>query len=72
MGSRAPRAAVLLCAGAMLFAGGLRAQGCSQCRDNVAQTNPAVQASYRGAIGLMVGAVAVVCGAMVIVMRRLR
>ena len=60
---------LLLCVGVGSPA---RAQGCSQCRDNVSQTNPAVQQSYREAILLMIGAVGVVTSAMVLVMRRMR
>lgn len=48
----------------------LQAQGCSQCRDTVSQTNPAQQQSYRDAIGIMLAGVAGVGGAGVFVMRR--
>lgn len=47
-------------------------QGCSQCRDTVAQTPPGVQASYRDAIGVIMGGVSVVLGAGFWVFRRLR
>ena len=46
------------------------AQGCSQCRDTVSQTNPAQQESYREAIGIMLAGVVAVGGAGVLVMRR--
>lgn len=66
MGSR------FLLVSALLVAGMARGQGCSQCRDNVAQTPPGVQASYRDAIGVMMGGVSVVLGAGFWVFRRLR
>ena len=47
-----------------------RAQGCSQCRDTVSQTNPAQQRSYRDAIGIMLAGVISVGSAGVLVMRR--
>ena len=39
-----------------LTANPLRAQGCTQCRDNLAATQPATQRAYRHAIILMSGA----------------
>ncbi len=50
----------------------LSAQGCSQCRDNVSQTNPAVQASYREAILILLGATATISAAAVFVIRKMR
>lgn len=68
MGSRSASLLFVLIMGGAVA----RAQGCSQCRDNVAQSNPAVQASYREAISFMLGAVVGVSTAMVVVMCRLR
>lgn len=63
------------CFGALIFlicSATAYGQGCSQCRDTVSQTNPAVQGSYRTAIGIMLGAVAVVGTAGVVIIRRFR
>ena len=49
---------------------GLFAQGCSQCRDTVSQTNPAVQRSYRSAIGILLTGALSIVAASVFVMRR--
>ena len=48
----------------------LEAQGCSQCRDTVSQTNPAQQQSYRQAIGILLAGAVSVSSAGVLVMRR--
>ena len=50
---KAARIAVLALAFAVAPMG--RAQGCSQCRDNVSQSSPKTQAAYRRAILLMGG-----------------
>ena len=50
---KAARIAVLALAFALAPAA--RAQGCSQCRDNVSQSSPATQAGYRKAILVMGG-----------------
>ncbi|WP_419806754.1 copper resistance protein CopC [Terriglobus sp.] len=58
---------------AIVFAGAAQiasAQGCSQCRDTVSQTNPAQQQSYRVAIGIMLAGALTVGGAGVLVVRR--
>ncbi len=49
-----------------------RAQGCSLCRDNVSQTNPAIQKSYRSAILLMIAGAVGICSATAVVLRKLR
>lgn len=49
-----------------------RAQGCSQCRDNVSQTPPGVQKSYRIAIAVMLSGALGVGSAATIALRRLR
>jgi len=54
MGSRAAKAFALILLFAALLAPPLRAQGCTQCRDNTAATPPATQRAYRHAIILMV------------------
>jgi len=60
----------------MLFIGVLalaathaHAQGCSQCRDNVAQSSPATQQAYRRSIYLLGGAALFFCGLTVVVAR---
>ena len=47
----------------------LLAQGCSQCRDNVAQSSPATQAAFRHSIYLMGGAALFFCGLTFLVAR---
>ena len=39
----------------LLLPAPVRAQGCTQCRDNTAATSPATQRAYRHAIILMAG-----------------
>ena len=56
----------------LLTAIAARGQGCSQCRDTVSQTNPAVQSSFRLAIGIMLGSVLAIGTAGVVVIRRFR
>jgi hypothetical protein len=47
----------------------LLAQGCSQCRDNIAQSSPATQAAFRHSIYLMGGAALFFCGVTFLVAR---
>jgi hypothetical protein len=47
-------------------------QGCSQCREAVGQQPAATQKAYRDGIFVLLGAVALVCGATVVVIRRFR
>jgi hypothetical protein len=49
-----------------------RGQGCSQCREAVGQTPAATQRAYRRGIGVLLAAVACVCGATVVVIRQFR
>jgi len=53
-------AIVLFCA--LFFALQAHAQGCSQCRDNVAQSSPAMQQGFRHSIYLLGGAALFFCG----------
>jgi hypothetical protein len=55
----------------LFFDGGgqLLAQGCEQCRDNLASTPPAVQEAYRHAIELMIVAAAAVFAGVVAMIR---
>lgn len=50
----------------------LSAQGCSQCRDTVSQTNPGVQASYRRAIVILIAAVSGFALTTTLVLRRMQ
>ena len=50
----------------------LAAQGCSQCRDTVSQTNPGVQASYRRAILILIAAVSGFALTTTLVLRRMQ
>jgi hypothetical protein len=54
IGSQIAKACALILLFAALLAPPLRAQGCTQCRDNAAATPPATQRAYRHAIILMV------------------
>jgi len=54
VGSRIAKAFALILLFTALLAPPLRAQGCTQCRDNTAATPPATQRAYRHAIILMV------------------
>ncbi|MFN2976041.1 copper resistance protein CopC [Terriglobus aquaticus] len=54
----------------LLCSAAAEAQGCSQCRDTVSQTNPAQQQSYRIAIAIMLAGAVSVVGAGVFVIRR--
>jgi len=56
------RLRILLLGALMLAAVGAHAQGCSQCRDNVAQSSPATQQAYRHSIYLLGGAALFFCG----------
>lgn len=47
-------------------------QGCSQCRDTVVQTNPAVQSSYRVAIMVMIAAASGLSIAAALVFRKMQ
>lgn len=49
----------LVASAALLFPAPVKAQGCTQCRDNTAATSPATQRAYRHAIALMAGAASV-------------
>ena len=69
MGSKVLRAGLVAALGCSLSLG-MRAQGCSQCRDTVSQTNPAQQQSYREAIEIMLAGVTCIGGAAVFVARR--
>jgi len=53
----------------MLAAVHAHAQGCSQCRDNVAQSSPATQQAYRHTIYLLGGAALFFCGVTFVVAR---
>ena len=53
-----------------LIALGAHAQGCAQCLDTTRATPPAVQAAYRHAILLMVGAASTLFVVGVILLRR--
>lgn len=53
-----------------LMAVGAHAQGCAQCLDTTRATPPAVQAAYRHAILLMIGAASMVFIVGVILLRR--
>lgn len=46
----------------LLCATRVHAQGCSQCRDNVAQSSPAMQQGFRRSIYLLGGAALFFCG----------
>lgn len=59
-------------AGLGLWVGAARGQGCSQCRESVGQTPERTRAAYRHGIEVLVGAVACVAGATVVVVRRFR
>ena len=48
------------------------AQGCSQCRDNLAATSPATQAAYRRAILLLMTAGGAVFLAATLILKRYR
>jgi len=48
----------------------VHAQGCSQCRDNVKQTPPHVQAAYRHAIVLLGGVAAMIFTGTLIIIKR--
>jgi hypothetical protein len=61
---------VLLLTG--ISAGTAHAQGCSQCREAVGQQPVATQKAYRDGILVLLGAVAAVCGATLLVVRRFR
>ncbi|MDE1175560.1 MAG: copper resistance protein CopC [Edaphobacter sp.] len=50
----------------------LRAQGCSQCRDNTASTSPATQRGYRHAILLLTVTASGIFTGAVLMMRRSR
>jgi hypothetical protein len=50
----------------------VEAQGCSQCRETVGQTPPAVQAAYRRGIAALMVAGVLVCGSCFLVVRRFR
>lgn len=54
MASRTVKPFALVLLFAALLAPPLRAQGCTQCRDNTAATPPATQRAYRHAIILMI------------------
>ena len=54
MSSRIAKIFALVLLFAALLVPPLRAQGCTQCRDNTAATPPATQRAYRHAIILMV------------------
>ncbi|MBS1815676.1 MAG: copper resistance protein CopC [Acidobacteria bacterium] len=56
----------------LLAASHARAQGCSQCRDSVAQTPAAVRAAYRQAIGMMAGGAVALFTGVFLVARRFR
>ncbi len=51
---------------------GVHAQGCSQCRDTVSQTNPGVQSSYRTAIVIMIAAAATLSTVAIVTLRRMQ
>jgi hypothetical protein len=53
MGSRRAAALALILLLSTVLCSPLRAQGCTQCRDNTAATPPATQRAYRHAIVLM-------------------
>ncbi len=48
------------------------AQGCSQCRDNVAQSNPDLQSGYREAILIMLVASVTLFSAALVTLRKQR
>jgi hypothetical protein len=52
----------LLAIACLLLMPNARAQGCSQCRDDVAQSSPAMQQGFRHSIYLLGGAAFFFCG----------
>ena len=63
---------VVLAALLLLGSQAAGAQGCSQCRDNVAQSNPEVRRGYREAILLMLAASVSLFGVSLVVLRKHR
>jgi len=61
-----------LCAVFLLCIRPSHAQGCSQCRDNLAATSPVTQAAYRHAILLLMSAGGAVFLASVLILKRHR
>jgi len=61
-GSAQDRLRILFIATLMLAAIPSHAQGCSQCRDDVAQSSPAMQQGFRHSIYLLGGAALFFCG----------
>jgi hypothetical protein len=49
-----------------------RAQGCTQCRDNLASTPPRTQAAYRHAIELLAATAATLFAGTVLLLKRPR
>lgn len=56
------RRILLFCALMLAATTGAYAQGCSQCRDDVAQSSPAMQQGFRHSIYLLGGAALFFCG----------
>jgi len=69
-GSAQDRLRIFFIGALILCAMGAHAQGCSQCRDNVAQSSPATQAAYRHSIYLLGGAALFFCGVVFAVARK--
>jgi hypothetical protein len=61
---------LMILLGSLALGGAAYAQGCNQCRENVAQTAPATRRAYRHGIEVLALAAGCVCGSTLMVARR--